>query len=135
MIMMIPTTERTKGPRARVLLERSSPDTQSAIDQCHCGNEKFVGHRTCKRCAVENGRYEITIEPGQVPCPTCGDGRDPKFALCTSCSKVKRLINRDGSRLETCPMDKCKCGRRKRAVFAECGHCCEQVRPVRNEFI
>lgn len=135
MIMMIPTTARTRGPRARVLLERSNPDRENEIDQCDCGNDKFVGHRTCKKCAVADGRYEITIEPGQVPCPTCGDGRDPKFALCTSCSKVKHLINRDGTRLEACPMDRCKCGRRKRAVFAECSRCWKQTRPARNQFL
>lgn len=132
MIMMIKTTATTEGPHARFLLD---DDCEVGVDQCSCGNLKFIGHRTCKTCAVEDGRYQITIEPGQVPCPQCGDGREPRFILCTSCSKVEGLLNLDGTRRTDCPIDRCHCGREKRATFAQCTICWERERPARNMVI
>ena len=52
MIMIVKTTDRKTGPQAPFLV-RSNDEVE--INQCACGNDKFMDHRTCKRCAVEEG--------------------------------------------------------------------------------
>ena len=61
MIMMIKTTDKKEGPQAPFLVGNND---EVEINQCACGNDKFAGHRACKRCAVEQDRFKITIEPG-----------------------------------------------------------------------
>ena len=106
--------------------------TEEWVDHCDCGAEKLAAHRTCKKCAVDAGRYSIEVGAFEIPCPLCGDGRDPKFSLCTSCSVVKGYLKIDGTRNTDCPKDQCPCGRMKRAVFSACTHCWESNKPAAN---
>ena len=45
MIMMIKTSDTRDGPQAKFLVDE---DAEAGVDQCECGNDKFIGHRTCK---------------------------------------------------------------------------------------
>ena len=90
---------------------------------CGCGNAKIAREATCKRCAIQAGRIHATIEPGQIPCPGCGDGRKPEFAYCTGCAKARGLLNNDGIVTAASPTNQCSCGRHKPAAYSRCVTC------------
>ena len=90
---------------------------------CNCGNAKIAWEAACKRCAVQSGRIQATIEPGQVPCPGCGDGRKPEFSYCTGCAKARGLLDNDGMVTTTSPTNRCSCGMLKPAAYFRCMTC------------
>ena len=64
---------KSQGFESEVPIGKEETQQGNEIDQCHCGNDKFVGHRTCKKCAVANGRYETPLNPAgrrARPAPT-----------------------------------------------------------------
>ena len=126
---------KSLGFESEVPVGKEETQQGNEIDQCHCGDDKFAAHCTCKKMRGRKRQIRNTIEPGRAPCPACADPRDQTLALCTRCSKGKRQINRDGTRLEAYAMDRCKWRRRKRVVFAECSRCWKQTRPARNQFL
>ena len=131
-LIEIPTATTAPPAAARNEAQHLDKATAEWVDNCDCGAEKLMAHRTCKKCAVEAGRYSIEVTAFEIACPVCGDGRDAKFSLCTSCSIVKGYLNIDGTRNVDCPKDECGCGRMKRAVFSACTHCWESKKPASN---
>lgn len=98
-------------------------DGTANVDDCPCGAPKLAIYDTCKACAVQQGRYSTEVEPTQVPCPICSDGRKASYALCTGCAVERHYIKADRSSNPSCPTDQCACGADKPAVFSRCNEC------------
>ena len=96
---------------------------QTANGICDCGNAKITWEITCKRCAIQSGHLQARVDPGQVPCPECGDGRKPEFSYCTGCARARGLLDNDGMVTVNSPTNRCSCGMPKPAAYSRCATC------------
>ena len=101
--------------------------------KCQCGRNKLPNTSHCKACAVKRGVLEISIEPGEEPCPNCEDGKKPAFTYCTGCATAEGYIDQRGQISPDCPMDDCKCGNVKYAAYTQCSLCAKGITGYRHQ--
>ena len=115
------------------MLDGAEESTAYGSRTCQCGEAKIPSARRCKACAVQLGTVQITVEPGEEPCPMCGDGRKPAFALCTGCATAAGYLDQNRQVSADCPNNQCQCGDLKPAAFTRCRNCVRGITGYRNQ--
>jgi len=103
-------------------LSGEQPPSNYGSTKCQCGRNKLPSTSQCKPGAVGRGVLEISVEPGEEPCPNCGDGKKPAFTYCTGCAIAEGYIDQQGQVSPDCPMDECPYGNRKYAAYSRCSN-------------
>ncbi len=101
--------------------------------RCQCGRSKLASTSQCKPCAVERGVLETNVEPGEEPCPNCGDGKKPTFTYCVGCAIAEGYVDQQGQISPECPMDDCQCGNTKYAAYSQCSRCAKGITGYRHQ--
>ena len=120
---------------AKLLAELSGemPANRRGSTKCSCGRAKLPETNHCKPCAVALGILEVNVQPGEEPCPDCGDGKKPVFACCAPCAMSKEYIDRAYRVTANCPTDDCECGNAKYAAYAKCAQCVRGITGFRHD--
>ena len=114
-------------------LSGEQPPSNYGSTRCQCGRNKLANTSQCKPCAVQRGVLEISVEPGEEPCPNCGDGKKPAFTYCTGCAMAEGYIDQQGQVSPDCPMDDCQCGNAKYAACSQCSNCARGITGYRHQ--
>ena len=114
-------------------LSGEQPLSNYGSTRCQCSRSKLANTSQCKPCAVQRGVLEISVEPGEEPCPNCGDGKKPPFTYCTGCAMAEGYIDRHGQVSPNCPMDDCQCGNTKYAAYSQCSNCARGITGYRHQ--
>ena len=101
---------------------------------CQCGRAKLTSTSHCKVCAIRIGVLDASVQPGEEPCPNCGDGKNPTFSYCTGCAVAAGYINNHGQVAIDCPTDDCtRCGNQKSAAYVLCSQCNRGITGYRHQ--
>lgn len=114
-------------------LSGEQPPSNYGSTRCQCGRNKLANTSHCKPCAVRRGVLEISVDPGEEPCPNCGDGKNPAFTYCTGCAIAEGYIDQQGQVSPDCPMDDCQCGNTKHAAYSQCSNCARGITGYRHQ--